>query len=147
MESIAKLFSFRGRVSRLGYWRVQLLLTVILLGCWSGGLMLAISTGIGIFSAVAVFALIPAVVIQSAVLFQRLHDRGKSAWWLMIYNVGPATADVLLQLPWAATHLPALLVALVGLVSLGLSLWGFVEIGLRRGTRGPNRYGPEPVIA
>jgi len=31
------------------------------------------------------------------------------------------------------------------LVSLGLSLWGFVELYCLRGTTGANQYGPDPL--
>ncbi len=147
MESIAKLFSFKGRTSRLDYWRVLLLIAVIVLVVWGGGLTLAFSTGIAAFGAVAMVGLVPVLVIQSAAMFRRLHDRGKSAWWLLPYYVGPFAADGLIETPWATARLPALVLELVALAAFGFLTWGFVEIALRRGTHGPNRYGAEPPIA
>jgi uncharacterized membrane protein YhaH (DUF805 family) len=33
------------------------------------------------------------------------------------------------------------------LISFGITVWAFVEIGCLRGTVGPNRYGPDPLSA
>jgi uncharacterized membrane protein YhaH (DUF805 family) len=30
-------------------------------------------------------------------------------------------------------------------VSIGISIWAFVVLACLRGTRGPNRYGPDPL--
>jgi uncharacterized membrane protein YhaH (DUF805 family) len=32
------------------------------------------------------------------------------------------------------------------LASLAVSLWALVELGFLRGTAGPNRYGPDPLV-
>jgi uncharacterized membrane protein YhaH (DUF805 family) len=53
-----------------------------------------------------------------AVMAKRLHDRGKSAWFLLI-----------------------LLIPIVG------PIWLFIEVALLRGQRGDNRYGPDPLAA
>lgn len=50
-----------------------------------------------------------------AVSAKRWHDRDKSAWWVLI-----------------------VLIPLIG------QLWALVDNGFLRGTRGPNRFGPEP---
>ena len=49
-------------------------------------------------------------------------------------------------LPDAANRLgnPTVAFAL-GLVALALSIWSFVELFCLRGTRGPNRFGPDPI--
>ncbi len=52
--------------------------------------------------------------------------------WLM---EGPADLDYRWAVPTAFA---------ASLASLALSVWGFVEIGLLRGTPGPNRFGPPP---
>jgi uncharacterized membrane protein YhaH (DUF805 family) len=33
----------------------------------------------------------------------------------------------------------------LSLASLGISIWAIVVLGFLRGTRGPNRYGPDPL--
>ncbi len=51
-----------------------------------------------------------------AVYAKRCHDRDKSAWWLLL-----------------------LLVPLVG------AIWLIVDLGILEGTRGDNRFGPDPL--
>ena len=40
---------------------------------------------------------------------------------------------------------PATYELAVVLISLILVFWGFIEMGFVRGTRGENRYGPDPL--
>jgi uncharacterized membrane protein YhaH (DUF805 family) len=47
---------------------------------------------------------------------KRYHDRDKSAWWILI-----------------------VLIPFIGW------LWQLIELGLLRGTEGPNRFGPDPL--
>ena len=44
----------------------------------------------------------------------------------------------------SASDIPALILMLA---SIGLSIWGFVEIACLKGTTGPNTYGPDPLPA
>ena len=39
----------------------------------------------------------------------------------------------------------AIIVLFFGLVTLGISIWFFIEFGCMRGTVGENRFGPDPV--
>ena len=47
---------------------------------------------------------------------KRWHDRGKSAWWILI-----------------------------GLIPIIGGIWALVENGFLKGTDGPNQYGPDPL--
>jgi uncharacterized membrane protein YhaH (DUF805 family) len=38
-----------------------------------------------------------------------------------------------------------MIVIILGIASIGISLWFFIEFGCMRGTIGPNPYGPDPV--
>lgn len=51
-----------------------------------------------------------------AIYAKRWHDRDKSGWWTLI-----------------------ILVPLIG------ALWALIECGFLSGTRGPNRFGPDPL--
>ena len=65
---------------------------------------------------VAGLALVAAIWPGLAIYVKRCHDRDKSGWWLLI-----------------------LLIPYLG------SLVIFVSLGLMEGTRGPNRFGPDPL--
>jgi uncharacterized membrane protein YhaH (DUF805 family) len=92
------------------------------------------------------------IVAFLAVYTKRLHDRNKSAWWLLPFVVIPWGLLVLrciavpqllamghyfgpLGMGWETAHL-------VGAV---LGLWAFIELFFFRGTAGENRYGPDPL--
>ncbi len=145
MKRLGRYFSFKGRTSRLGYWRIQIPLLLILAVFWSAGFLLAESTGIDRLSALGLIAYLPVQWAGVALLFRRLHDRNKSAWWIVPFYVVPLalTATARFQLDKGGS-------AAMGLLSLPafvLLLWAFIEIGFVRGTRGANRYGADPHAA
>ncbi len=140
MTKLRRLFSFRGRTSRLGFWRINIVCTLVGAASWCGGLLLAISLDIGVLSALALLGVTPALLISVATQCRRLHDRNKSGWWLLLYTVAPLIVAIADR--GSAPALPLLL-----LVALALAVWGFIDMGLRAGVRGSNRYGPDPAGA
>ena len=60
----------------------------------------------------------PLIVVGVVVQIRRWHDRNKSGWWILL-NLIPF---------------------------LG-SAWALIELGFIRGTKGPNRFGPDPLVA
>jgi uncharacterized membrane protein YhaH (DUF805 family) len=111
------LFSFNGRTRRLHYWMVAIptsmaTQTINVLVLFTGARP---SAGGATGLAVAIPILFMLAWIGFAVQFKRLHDRGKSAWWLMM-----------------------ILVPIVG------PLWLFVQLGFLAGDPGSNRFGPSP---
>jgi len=145
MKRLGRYFSFDGRTSRLGYWRVQIPLMLIWAVFWCAGFLLAESTGVAALSAIGVAASLPVLWAVFALLFRRLHDRDKSGWWVLVFYVTP------LMLALAGRALldkgDALAGGLVALGELTLGVWAFVEIGLLSGTRGKNRFGADPRAA
>jgi uncharacterized membrane protein YhaH (DUF805 family) len=76
----------------------------------------------------------------AATSIKRLHDRNRSGWWAMAFLLLPSVLNTLRD--WLDNPNLALLVSAL---AFGLSIWGFVELLCRRGTRGPNRFGPDPL--
>ena len=162
------LASFQGRIGRARYWRATLvilgsmlaallLLTVICdaLGIAAGPVAIDI---IGISASIdpadgdtaVKAALVPQVAtIGMTLVFawffvaasvKRLHDRNRSGWWIIPFvfatGIYGQFGDRLGE-SWP--------VALIGLAVLISSIWGGVEMYGMKGTRGPNRFGGDPL--
>ena len=149
MEDLLEfLFGASGRINRAKYWRSLLILGVA--GTFVGVILLTaagIATPLFIIMVIIVF--IPWLMWGIAIHTERLHDRDKSAWWLVLFYGLPAVLSGLAEAAWFAGLAGPMMPAIVGVlswVSFALTLWGFVEIGCLRGTAGPNRYGANPLL-
>ncbi len=76
-----------------------------------------------------------------ATSIKRLHDRNKSAWWMIPFFVFPGGYDRV------AEWLPDLVVlqVLLGLGTSVLCVWGMIELYFLKGTTGSNRFGADPL--
>jgi uncharacterized membrane protein YhaH (DUF805 family) len=106
------LGSFEGRVGRKTWWLYGVLAMFGLGTLFTSLLRIAGLTATGADLAVNLLLLWPAVAVSA----KRWHDRGKSAWWVLIW-----------------------LIPVIGW------LWVVIENGFLRGTPGPNAYGPPEV--
>ena len=86
--------------------------------------------------------IIPTFLASLALAAKRLHDRDKSAWWLLLFYLVPAVLDATAQALGEATG--ALVLTLLG---AAISIWAMIELGFLKGTQGPNRFGPDPLGA
>ena len=142
------LFSFQGRLNRKPFWLTSIAMAVIamvlsgILVAIAGfalmtGDIAAVIAAVGIVGLVIVILYIPIIWIWLALGAKRLHDRNKSAWWLLVFYV----------LPGVLTAIPAgeMLGFALALAGLAISIWALVELGFLRGTSGPNDYGPDPL--
>ena len=78
---------FSGRARRSEYWYFVLFNTIIsIVLSFVDGMIgtFDLETGVGLFSGVyALLVFIPSL----AVAFRRLHDTGRSAWWLLLFFI------------------------------------------------------------
>jgi len=159
MNFLQVLFSFRGRINRAKYWlaavfwavvdfivfgvlTVMLAKDILALGSEPSGadiVRVILNFGLGIVL-VILLVLVPSLVSWFAIGVKRLHDRDQSGWWMLLFFFGPGVASAVGQ----NSHSDALALVL-SLVSIGISIWAFVVLGCLPGTRGPNRYGPDPL--
>jgi uncharacterized membrane protein YhaH (DUF805 family) len=127
--------SFAGRIPRKTFWLAYLvmlifswLLMFLLMTIFGASLMPDPSLSPEAQAAAAQDMVgklaIPYIILMLIILWpslavytKRWHDRNKSGWWSLI-----------------------LFVPLVG------AIWFLVELGFLRGTEGPNRYGPDPIV-
>jgi uncharacterized membrane protein YhaH (DUF805 family) len=75
-----------------------------------------------------------------AISIKRLHDRDKSAWWMVPFFAVPGLYNQFAdRLPDSPADLP------LALVASGLCLWGFIEMYCLKGSRKTNRFGADPL--
>lgn len=143
MRAFSDLFSFRGRVARLIWWRTQLVASGLIAVLWV--LTIFVAMGAGDIAVLPMLLVLPILAVLLSISVRRLHDRDKSAWWLLAFWAAPAACFATAS--WLTDQTgeggaPALAAMVVG---LAFELWSLVEIGLLSGTRGPNRFGPAPT--
>ena len=157
------LFSFRGRLNRQPYWLTIIGLALAFAVAVFAVLALGENTALlfdevddnyvpeGSELAGALFLMLAALVLtycNLAIGAKRLHDRDKSAWWLLVIVVGGSLFEfaTLFGVEAVGTEEePSTLGN--GLILIGglISLWFFVELGFFKGTQGPNRFGEDPL--
>ena len=176
------LFSFSGRINRAKQWAFilvgiafQIIITVVIsttIGFQAIFDVVRSQTGLREFlqSNQAYMAGIIICVLWLIVLYmdlavhaKRLHDRNKSAWWLIVFLILPLVLNIprFIELRDMIQHFDQFMdaakhgqsyamsenpIAIIGggVASL-IGLWAFVEFYCLRGTEGDNRYGPDPL--
>lgn len=133
MDRLKTFLSFEGRASRLTYWRMQVAIAIA--ACAVIALTVLATHAGPVFGAVAFAPIVLVLLASIGIVVRRLHDRGKSGFWALLFVVLP------FLLTGAGGSGSYDVPALFGLIGVGLSLWGLVEIGFLRGTVGENAYG------
>jgi uncharacterized membrane protein YhaH (DUF805 family) len=127
--------SLEGRISRQPFWiailcllAIELIAEYVIGERWSAIVSLLIAYP------------------EFAVLAKRGHDRNVSAWAPGVFVAGAIVFNLITLLglsgpmtnptPWF--YIVGIPVGILGLILL-------VDFGFRRGTAGPNRYGPDPL--
>jgi len=164
-------FSFQGRINRAKLWLfipIAIAIYIVYFIVFSlvfGGSILAMLKGgpagimaggasLGLSMILTLLVSLVVLIAGLALTVKRLHDRNKSAWWLIVFWLIPFAINcavfansiaILNSNPdaLAMTGNPAM--AGLRLVSLVLTIWAFVELYCLRGTVGDNRYGSDPL--
>jgi uncharacterized membrane protein YhaH (DUF805 family) len=186
MGLVHYLFGFSGRINRAKQWAILL---VGLLFSFLAVIAFAVTVGFATvadditankmdfaefmgtsqvhafgFTMLALYVLM--LYVTAAVTTKRLHDRNKSAIWLLVFVIAPLVLNIprYLEIVAIFSHFDAFikqaqaaaqtgqppfvetpLVVLTGGAASLISLWAFVELYCLRGTVGDNRYGPDPL--
>jgi uncharacterized membrane protein YhaH (DUF805 family) len=78
--------------------------------------------------------------VYFAISIKRLHDRDKSGWWMVPFFAVPGLYNQFAdRLPDSYADLP------LAIATLGLCLWGFIEMYCLNGSRKTNRFGADPL--
>jgi uncharacterized membrane protein YhaH (DUF805 family) len=142
MSMTQLLFSFQGRLNRKPYWMTAIATMVIIIVLLLFALILIREHRFefaGLTLVLLVILYIPLIWIGLAIGAKRLHDRDKSAWWLLVFYAAPGILST------AGNRMEDVGFIILHIISFGISVWAFVELGCLRGTPGPNRYGPDPL--
>jgi uncharacterized membrane protein YhaH (DUF805 family) len=86
--------------------------------------------------------------LSAALIVKRLHDRDKSALWYPLFGLAP-TLCYQLGVIYSSNISNVLSPAQRFFWVLGgvLWVWALIELAFMPGTKGPNRYGPDPLEA
>jgi len=140
------LTSFDGRINRAKWWAGAVILAVVSLVI---GMIIEVIFGTGVFGGFLATLLALALFYPTyAVCAKRFQDRdkpGKTA----LYGLVPSLLANLLM-TWGLTgtpHEPNALGWLCTLINLGVGLWFLIDLGILKGTPGPNQYGGDPLAA
>jgi uncharacterized membrane protein YhaH (DUF805 family) len=138
----AYLFSsFEGRISRQTFWIGVAILVVAELAAY----LIAEALQGDRLSAIIDLAFI---YPEFAVGVKRIHDRDLPVWILIVFFGGEAVLDLLTVLELAGSmDQPSLLSLAIAVPFTVLLVALLIELGFRRGTVGPNQYGPDPVAS
>jgi len=83
---------------------------------------------------------------EFAVAIKRAHDRDLPVWLLGIFFGAGAVLDLFTVLGLAGSdEAPSMLSLAIAVPFTVFGLALLVELGFRRGTVGPNQYGPDPL--
>jgi uncharacterized membrane protein YhaH (DUF805 family) len=146
MEDLLEfLFNATGRINRAKYWRSLVIFSVA--GSFVA-VLLVTAAGIAapLFVLMLVIVFIPWLMWGFVIHTERLHDRDKSAWWLLLFYGLPALLAPLAKMASFAGDAGAVLQYILTLAGFALSIWGFVEIGCLPGSAEANSYGPNPIL-
>ena len=136
------LFSFQGRLNRKRYWLTSITILVIILLILFSALFLIREHQFALagleFVLLAILYL-PLVWVGLALGAKRLHDRDKSAWWLLLFYFVPGILGTTADRIGGGTGI------ILHIAGFAITVWAFVELGCLRGTVGPNQYGPDPL--
>lgn len=132
--------SFDGRLNRKPYWIANLIL--IAAGAMLSYLLLKIF-GLTVATIFSLIWLYPTFALN----VKRAHDRNRPTWLIAVFFGLLVLVDLaqIFGLDRTGEDEPTTLFLLIGIPWFALALFFFVDLGFLRGTKGSNRYGPDPL--
>ena len=141
MDWIYLFSSFEGRISRKTFWIGIAVLIVAELAAY---LVAQALQGDRLSAIVDLAFIYP----EFAIAVKRAHDRDLPIWILIVFFGGGAVLDLLTVLNLTgSTEQPSVLSLFIAVPFTVLLVALLIELGFRRGTIGPNQYGPDPVAS
>ena len=142
MNKLLGYLSFRGRSNRARFWLTNVTVYVaFLVGALIAMMLSELSPLISLVFLPVLAGILLAAIANSA---RRLHDRNKSAWWLILFAIVPAFFSLFAAAGPAAGGTKEA-TDFIELLGAPFSIWGLVEMGFLKGSPGPNKYGDDPL--
>jgi uncharacterized membrane protein YhaH (DUF805 family) len=162
---------FEGRINRAKWWLGTIILAVIgvvlswilakILGASlmpPEGATLSADTISSYMRKLAIAQLIVFVILVYpwlALMLKRLNDRDRPSWYAYVF-LAPSVLSILLGLlgltmtttdagGGATMPTQSSLGWIVSLLMLAIGIWALIELGILKGTTGPNQHGPDPL--
>jgi uncharacterized membrane protein YhaH (DUF805 family) len=142
-------FAFRGRIGRASYWLLNIFCGFAL---FVSSVSVALTANYTNASPVNVFAAAVAIVgvfifLASCVAFfgtgvRRLHDRGKSGLWIILYYpVYVVLFNLMLFIQMDDRSFDARVIAAI-CIAAAITVWSIIDLAVLKGKPADNRYGP-----
>ncbi len=155
MNVLAAMQGFDGRLNRQPFWLVLIILMIVamvitfVVGYAMTGprFIQQYSQGEAQFEG-AVAELIGGFVVLYpwlAISVKRLHDRGRTGWWCVPFIALQFIVNILELLGLSIRYSSNLAGWAFSLVTLALGVVYLIDLGILKGTPGPNQYGPDPL--
>jgi uncharacterized membrane protein YhaH (DUF805 family) len=139
MNWINLFTSFEGRISRQPFWIGVVTLAIL------ETIVSTVSASLDTDRTAAIVDLI-LTYPEFAVAIKRAHDRNTPGWLVALFFAGSVVFDLAVLAGLADNATEATTPATVAILLWGLfGLVVLVDLGFRRGTDGPNRFGPDPL--
>ena len=136
-------FSLDGRINRAKYW-----IGSLLIGAAGIGTMLLIVWAVGLSEASVKFAIALALALMYptyAVMAKRFQDRNKQGALALFGIVPLILSNLLYTFDVFDAAKPTTVSQIFDLALVGISIWLLIDLGILKGTQGPNRYGADPL--
>ena len=139
MDWVYLFNSFDGRISRKPFWIAMAVVTVAEIF----GHFIAEELQGDRLSAIVDLAF---TYPEFAIAVKRAQDRNMPLWLIGVFFGASVLLDLITVLGLAGTEDEPSLISLI--IAVPFTVFGLallIELGFRRGTVGPNRYGPDPL--
>lgn len=138
--------SFDGRINRAKWWAGVVIIFIVSLVL---GFVIGAIFGGGAFGTFLIVVVTLALFYPTyAVCAKRFQDRDKPGKTALYGLVPMLIASFFQSFGWTGTpQEPNAIGWLATLINVGVFLWFVIELGILKGTPGPNHYGGDPLAA